>query len=102
MTATPGQKASVKQEKKWAEKVGGIRNPGSGNGWRHKNDVREDDFSHELKFTSKSQFTLKLADLLTAEKNALVDGKEMTFVIEMGGRNWVIVADYTFHELRGN
>lgn len=102
MTLTPGQRASRTQEKKWAAKVGGRVNAGSGNGWRHKNDVREEFFSHELKYTSKGQFSLKFADLLTAEKNALADGKEMTFVIEMGGRSWVVIADYTFHQLRGD
>lgn len=99
---TPGQKASQKQEKQWAEKNGGWRNPGSGNGWIHKNDVRDSEFSHELKYTDKKQFTLKLADLLEAEKYALADGRDMTFVINMGGRNWVCIADYTFETLRDN
>lgn len=98
--ATQGQKASRKQEKDWAMLRGGKVNAGSGNGWRHKNDVREEKYSHELKYTAKKQFTLKLDDLLTAEKNALADGKDMTFVINMGGRNWVLMADYTYETLR--
>ncbi|MFD4858462.1 hypothetical protein [Streptomyces atratus] len=96
---TDGQRKSRKQEKDWAAKVGGQVNPGSGNGWRHKNDVRSAKFSDELKYTDKKSFSLKLADLVTAERNALADGKDMRFVISLGGRNWVVVADYTFDTL---
>lgn len=92
---TRGQRMSRKQEKNWAAETGGKVNPGSGSGWRHKNDVRSDRFSDELKFTEKKSYSIKLAELLTAEKNALADGKDMRFVINLGGRNWVLTADYT-------
>lgn len=99
---TDGQRKSRKQEKDWAAKTGGRVNPGSGNGWRHKNDVRSASFSDELKYTDKKSFSIKLDDLLTAEKNALADGKDMRFVISLGGRNWVLMADYTAETYMGD
>ncbi|MFH9606829.1 hypothetical protein [Streptomyces sp. NPDC017448] len=98
--ATPGQRKARQQEKEWAAKVGGKVNPGSGNGWRLKNDVRTPKFSDELKYTAAASFSLKLKDLLTAEKNALADGKEMRFVINLGGRNWIVMSDLTFDAMQ--
>lgn len=84
------KKASVKQEKASAKANGGTVNSGSGNGWKRKNDVRTPEESIECKTTTKKSFSLKLEDLLLAEKNALLDGRRMRFELEMGGRIWVI------------
>jgi hypothetical protein len=91
-----GLKRSQRQEKGLAAKYDGKVSPGSGNGWIHKNDVRNDTFSFEAKTTEKRQYTLKLDDLKLAEQHALLSGREMVFAIEMGGRNWMVLSQETF------
>lgn len=89
------------QEKRGAASFGGRVNSGSGNGWRHKNDVRTPEYSIEFKTTSKGSYSLKIAELLLAERNALADNKVMLFGLELGGRNWIILSEEDFHELTG-
>lgn len=91
---------SRKQEKRLAEHYGGRRTPGSGNGWVKKNDVRSPDLSIEAKTTAKKQFTLKADDLERGERHALLDGRDFVFVIEMNGREWVVLAREDFDLLR--
>jgi hypothetical protein len=97
---TPGQRASRKQEAEIAELLGGKVNSGSGNGWRHKNDVRTEEFSVECKTTSAKSYSLKRAELDVAETHALADGKEMLFVVDIDGKRYFIMRDYTFETLR--
>ncbi|MFJ2113371.1 hypothetical protein ACIOEX_16045 [Streptomyces sp. NPDC087850] len=92
-------KRSQDQEKKLAVHYGGTVNAGSGNGWMHKNDVRSDRFSFEAKTTEKKSYSLKLDELVKAEKNALISGREMVFAVEIGGRNWMVVSQDTFDTL---
>lgn len=92
--------ASQVQEAEVAAENGGWVNAGSGNGWRHKNDVRTPDYSIECKTTSKKSYSLKADELQKAEKYALADGKEMLFVVDIDGRRYYLMRDYTFHTLR--
>lgn len=92
-------KRSQDQESKLARHYGGTVNSGSGNGWLHKNDVRSERFSFEAKTTEKKSYSLRLDDLLKAEKNALISGREMVFAVELGGRNWMVVSQETFDTL---
>lgn len=93
-------KKSQRQERRGAELLGGTVNAGSGNGWVRKNDVRTPLFSAEYKVTSKKQYPLKDAELITAEKQALVDGREMLFGIQMAsGRHWLTMSEETFMTL---
>ncbi|RZU35969.1 hypothetical protein EV284_3452 [Streptomyces sp. BK022] len=90
-------KKSQKQERRGAELLGGTVNAGSGNGWVRKNDVRTPEYSVEYKVTGKKQYSLKDAELQTAEKQALLDGREMLFGIQMeSGRNWIVMSEETF------
>lgn len=89
---------SRRQEDRLAETFDGTRNSGSGNGWIFKNDVRSPRYSIEAKTTLAKQYTLKLKDLLTAERNALQSGRDMLFALEMGARNWLIMAEEVFLE----
>jgi hypothetical protein len=90
-------KKSQKQERRGAELLGGTVNAGSGNGWVRKNDVRTPDYSIEYKVTSKGSYSLKEKELITAEKQALLDGREMLFGTQMsGGRNWITMSEETF------
>lgn len=92
-------KRSQAQEKRIAGDIGGRVTPGSGNGWVRKNDVRSSRYSVEAKYTSAKQFTLKLEDLLKAEKYAMADGRDMLFCIEMGGRDWCVISSDLLLEL---
>lgn len=85
-------KASQRQERRVATRFGGRTTPGSGNGIR-KNDVRTPDTSFEMKWTGKKQYTLKAADLENGYKQALLDGRDFVFGIEMNGKNWVILSE---------
>ena len=88
-------KASQRQERRIADKVGGRTTPGSGNGFR-KNDVRTDLVSYEMKYTGAKQYTLKSADLETGARHALLDGREFAFGIEMQGENWIVLEEDFF------
>lgn len=70
---------SREQEKDGAALYGGSRNVMSGAGWTRKNDVRTDDLSIEYKFTGKTQYVLKIRDLLEAEKHAVLDDRMAMF-----------------------
>ncbi|MDJ0463168.1 hypothetical protein [Streptomyces sp. H27-C3] len=92
-------KRSQDQEKKLADRYDGTVNSGSGNGWIHKNDVRSERFSFEAKTTEKKSYSLKVDELIKAEKNALISGREMVFAVELGGRNWMVLSQETFDTL---
>lgn len=93
-------KESRRQEKRRAERSGGRRTPGSGNGIR-KNDVRTDEFSFECKFTAKRSYTLRLDDLLKAEKNALLEGRTMVFEVNIAGHTYMIMTEADWEERIG-
>jgi hypothetical protein len=102
---TTPQKNSRRQESGLAKRYGGTVTPGSGNGWVKKNDVRTDTVSFEAKYTEKKQFTLKQADLHTAEKHALLDGRDAVFIISFAGEEWAVLReeDYReYHQWRAN
>ena len=92
---------SQKQEKRLAKAYGGQVTPGSGNGWVHKNDVKTPTLSIEAKYTDAKSFSLKLADLIKAEKIALIDGRDVIFTISFSGDEFVIIreADYLVQHL---
>jgi hypothetical protein len=96
---TRGQRESQKQERQAGVRFGGKTTIGSGNGWTQKNDVRTKTISMELKFTDKKSFSLKLEDLLIAERHALLDGRESLFGVRMGSRDWWILSDESFQSL---
>lgn len=96
-----GQRRSQKQERRVAKEHGGRVNPGSGNGDIHKNDVRTDTESWELKYTSKAQFPLKEADLNAAWVHSVIANKRMVFGIQFGnGDNYVVLNEDDYIELR--
>jgi hypothetical protein len=93
-------KRSQRQERDWADDLGGRTTPGSGNTWSRKNDVRSERWSVELKTTKSRQFTLRLADLRVAENHALLDGREFAFGIEMAGSSWVVMNKDDWERMR--
>lgn len=88
--------ASRRQEKNLARKIGGTTIAGSGAGWAVKNDVRNTTWSIECKTTASSRFTITHAALTLAEKNAVLDMREMAFVVEMQGRSWAVISVENF------
>jgi len=84
---------SRRQESGLAKRYDGTVTPGSGNGWVKKNDVRTDTLSIEAKYTDKKQFTLKQADLHTAETHALLDGRDSVFMVSFSGEEWAILRE---------
>jgi len=94
-----GLKQSQKQEKRLAKAYGGGVTPGSGNGWVHKNDVKTDTLSIEAKYTDAKSFSLKLADLLKAEKYALIDGRDVIFTVSFSGEEFAILREEDYRDL---
>ena len=95
-----GQKRSQKQEAHLAKVYGGSVTPGSGNGWVYKNDVMTPTLSIEAKYTDAKSYSLKLADLLKAEKIALIDGRDSIFTVSFSGEEFVILREEDYRAMR--
>ena len=98
--STGSLKKSQKQEARLAKAYGGKVTPGSGNGWVHKNDVKTPTLSIEAKYTDAKSYSLKLADLLKAEKIALIDGRDTIFTISFSGEEFVVLREADYWELQ--
>jgi hypothetical protein len=96
----PGQVRSKRQEARLAKAYGGNVTPGSGNGWVQKNDVRTKTLSIEAKYTDAKSFSLKLADLLKAEKYALIDGRDTIFTVSFSGEEFAILREEDYRSQR--
>ena len=96
---TPGQRRSRRQERDRARELGGAVTPGSGNGWVRKNDVLTPRHSIECKTTAASSYRLTAADLKIAQRNALLAGREMAFLIDIAGSEYAVVTIDHFREL---
>ena len=94
----PKIKKSRAQEARGAALHGGTRNAGSGNQPLRKNDVRVGrDYLIEYKTTmGKKQITIKLSDLEDVRRNAILEGREALFGIELGGRDYIICEAHIF------
>lgn len=79
-----------------------MRNTGSGNLYTHGNDVRTATLSIEYKTTAAEQYRLTLAELRTAERHAVMDGREVVFIVEMAGYEYAVVTKDHFIELKGH
>jgi hypothetical protein len=95
-------KDSQKQEKALARKVGGSVNSGSGNGWIRKGDVRSEDELWELKITSAKSYSLKDAELIKLNEQALRDRRIPIFLVEFMSTNnsYVILTKDDYMTLR--
>lgn len=98
---------AVKQETVTANRHGGRTTPASGSG-DVKNDVRNDDWSFEVKTTTKKSYSLTRTVLETAERHALEDGRRMALIVcfDNGqGRlptRYVVIDENDFEELVTN
>lgn len=91
MALNEHQRRSRRQERDTAAEFGGRRNPGSGNTPLHGNDVRTDLLSIECKTTTAKGYRLTLDELQAAERHALLDGREMAFIIDIKGHEYAVV-----------
>lgn len=58
------------------------------------------DYLIEYKRTDKKSITIKLEDLEGNRTNALLEGRNPLFGIEIGGRDWVMVEADEFERIR--
>jgi hypothetical protein len=97
-----------KQEQVTATKHGGRGTPASGSGELVKNDVRNAEWSFEVKSTTRASYSLSLSVLDTAERNALTDGRRAALVLSFDRgigktpRRFVLVNEDDFLEMVDN
>lgn len=95
-----GLKQSQAHERRLAKKVGGSTVAASGAFWSRKGDVRSPDLLIEHKYTGNKSFTLKASVLDKIEKEAIMDGRMPYLGISLGNRNWCMITEDDFMELR--
>lgn len=95
-----GQKASLKHEKRLEKKLGGNRTAASGAFWSRKGDVRTDDLLIEHKWTGKKSFTIKSDVLEKIVTEAILDSRIPVLGIHLNGKNYVLLDENDFIELR--
>jgi hypothetical protein len=96
------QREARRQENITAVKHGGKVTPASGSG-SVKNDVRNDEWSFEVKSTSNRSYSISLDTLARLEDNALQDGRRMALVVSFvtrtgQARRYVLVDENDFIE----
>ena len=79
-----------KQEKRIAKVTGGKRQPGSGSGWLHPNDVKDDQFLREMKQTNGKSISVKGEDWDKLRRNALSTGRTPMMHLQIGRRRLVL------------
>lgn len=75
-------KRSARQEKDRAEQIGGRVQPGSGSSSRAPQDVRNDEYLEQLKFTDADSFALKAKEWLAGEDDASRFGRSHRLLID--------------------
>jgi hypothetical protein len=89
-----------KQEKSIAKRRGGARTPGSGSGWRRRNDVREGrSILWEAKYTSAMSISVSRAVWSDLRRNAILDGAMPALDIQMGDLGLVVISRDDFDAL---
>lgn len=103
MSRTPEQRKSDAQEKRTAATYGGSRTPMSGAGWKHKADVRTEDFMIENKtrmsIDAKS-YSVKALDMRDLTKAARLQGRIPLLQFDLGGHRYVVLNEDDFLQMR--
>ena len=86
MTQTPKD-----QERRLAKLREGRRQPGSGSGWVHNNDVKDDEYLWECKQTEGKSLSIKLEDVENVRRNALSHGRKWAMHLQIQGRRMVLL-----------
>ena len=88
-----------KQEKRLAARRNASRQPGSGSGWRRRNDVREGrSILWECKQTSGISISIKASTWSTLRKNAMMDGAMPALALRIGDTDLVVISQNDFDE----
>jgi hypothetical protein len=95
-----GQKQSQKHEKRLAKKVGGLKTAASGAFWSRKGDVRSHDLLIEHKWTGKKSFSIKAAEVEKIVTEAIIDSRMPVFGISLNEKNYVLLTEDDFLEMR--
>lgn len=95
-----GQKQSQAHESRLAKTLGGKKVAASGAFWSRKGDVRTDDLLVEHKWTGKKSFTLKAEVLEKIVTEAILDGRTPVLGFSLNSRNYVVLDENDFLELR--
>jgi hypothetical protein len=96
---TPQQKLSDKQEKGTAKAYKGKQQPGSGSGWKHRQDVKSDEYLVEDKRTGKKSISISAKDWYQLRKEAILLDRIPLMDIELDGRNYTMLLRDDFIEL---
>ena len=81
-----------KQERRVAKLRGGRRQPGSGSGWLHQNDVKDDEYLWEMKGTEgRKSIIVKLEDWEKVRTNAITSGRKPAMHLQIGKRRLVVL-----------
>lgn len=92
---------SRKQEQDTARRHGGRVQPGSGNSWARKGDVRTKLTLIENKRTDATQITLKDAALKKIWTEAWAEGRMPIIGFELGGRRYLVLNEDDYLEEKG-
>jgi hypothetical protein len=80
------------QERRVAKLRGGRRQPGSGSGWLHQNDVKDDEYLWEMKGTAgRKSIIVKLEDWEKVRTNAITSGRKPAMHLQIGKRRLVVL-----------
>jgi len=83
-------------------RFGGVRNPRSGGRWDRRNDGRTNTELVEFKRTdNRHSITLLYNDLIGLYRHAVAESRRPVLGFELGGRNWVVLAESDYYELAG-
>lgn len=88
-----------RQESRLANRLGGVRRPGSGAFWSAKGDVRSPGLLIEAKYTAKRQITVSAAVLRKIELEAVSESRMPVLAIEVAGRDYIVLTLDDFTEL---
>ena len=95
---------SDRQEQRTADRYRGSRTPGSGAGWKVKNDVRTHDFLIENKCKmdpAAKSYSIQAVTLRDLRKQAIMEGRIGLLQIDLGGRRYVVLEEDDFLEMIG-
>lgn len=88
-----------RQEKSLAARRRGSRQPGSGSGWRRRNDVREGrSILWEAKYTSGVSIKVELTVWSGLRKNAMMEGAMPALALRIGETDLVVISQDDFDE----
>jgi len=79
------------QERRVAKQRGVRPNSGSGSGWLHPNDVRDDEYLWEMKHTDGKSISIKAEDWEKVRRNAILSGRKPAMHLQIGTRRLVVL-----------